>query len=501
VAWNPSFRGGVLGKLFEDRKTVARGGYSLVYDRTNTVQTIIIPTLSVGFAQTVNVTAPKNAAGQPCRLGDPGGIPLPTAAQQLTSPVIPSKASATSAYGETLSFSVDPFLKVPKNHVVDFTIQRELPWRLIMEVGYIGRFARNLYINGNMNAVPINFKDPKSGQTFAQAFDAVAGELRRGVAADQVTPQQYFDNLYAGAFAAGVNPTRAIAAARTANFTQGTISNLAQIYLDATLCGASGRCTPLTNLQSQDLLVRHSGGFSNYHGVILTLRKRFSQGLAFDFNHTLSKSLDNSGLATQNNVAEFQNSLFPEYDYGLSLFDIRHVYNGNATYDLPFGKGRKWATSSTVADKIIGGWNTAVIITRQSGSPLTVAQNTGQAFGGGSIGGFIPNSGAIPLKNSLYDPHVHSGVAGSGGVGASGNPNPTSGPKGSGLNIFANPQEVFNNFRSILLAQDTRHGRNVLRGLTRWTWDWTVSKETNIAEKIKFTLGADYRPSCLLDAL
>ncbi|HEV2664911.1 MAG TPA: hypothetical protein VG324_08370, partial [Blastocatellia bacterium] len=306
------------------------------------------------------------------------------------------------------------------------------------------------------------------------------------------TPQPYFDNLYPGAFAAGANPTRSIAAARTANFTQGAISNLAQVYLDATLCGTSGRCTPLTNLQSQDLLVRFSGGFSNYHGMILTLRKRFSQGLAFDFNYTLSKSLDNSGLFTQNNVAEFQNSLFPDIDYGPSLFDIRHIYNGNATYDLPFGKGRKWATGNSVADKIIGGWNTALIITRQSGLPLTVAQNTGQAFGGGSIGGFIPNSGAIPLKNSLYDPHVHSGVAGSGGVGASGNPNPPSGPKGSGLNIFANPQEVFNNFRSILLAQDTRHGRNVLRGLTRWTWDWTISKETNITEKVKFTLGADF---------
>jgi carboxypeptidase family protein len=487
VAWNPSFRGGVLGKLFEDRKTVVRGGYSLVYDRTTTVQTIIIPTLGVGFAQTVNVTAPKNAAGQPYRIGIDGPIPLPTAPQQVAPPIIPSKT-----FGETLSFSVDPFLKVPKNHVVDFTIQRELPWRLIMEVGYVGRYARNLYMNGNMNAVPINFKDPKSGQTFAQAFDAVAGELRRGVAADQVTPQPYFDNLYAGAFAAGANPTRSIAVARTANFTQGAISNLAQVYLDATLCGTSGRCTPLTNLQSQDLLVRFSGGFSNYHGMILTLRKRFSQGLAFDFNYTLSKSLDNSGLFTQNNVAEFQNSLFPEIDYGPSLFDIRHIYNANAVYDLPFGKGRKWATGNSVADKIIGGWNTALIITRQSGLPLTVAQNTGQAFGGGSIGGFIPNSGAIPLKNSLYDPHVHSGIAGSGGVGSSGNPNPPSGPKGSGLNIFANPQEVFNNFRSILLAQDTRHGRNVLRGLSRWTWDWTVSKETKITEKIKFTLGADF---------
>jgi len=141
-----------------------------------------------------------------------------------------------------------------------------------------------------------------------------------------------------------------------------------------------------------------------------------------------------------------------------------------------------------VLNKVISGWNTAAIYTRQSGSPLTVAQNTGQAFGGGSIGGFIPNSGAIPLKNSLFDPHVHSGVNGSGAVGTAGDP----ANRGSGLNMFANPQDVFNNFRSILLAQDGRHGRNVLRGLSRWTLDWTVSKETRITEKIGFTLGFDF---------
>src|SRR5262245_9195634 len=69
AAWNPSFRSGLLGKVFGDRSTVARGGYSLVYDRTTTVQTIIIPTLGVGFAQTVNVSAPKNGAGTPVRIG------------------------------------------------------------------------------------------------------------------------------------------------------------------------------------------------------------------------------------------------------------------------------------------------------------------------------------------------------------------------------------------------------------------------------------------------
>ncbi len=490
AAWNPSFKSGLLGKIFGDRSTVVRGGYSLVYDRTNTVQTIIIPTLGVGFAQTVNVTAPKNAAGQPFRIGVDGPIPLPTAPQQISSPVIPS---SIGGYGETLSFSVDPFIKVPKNHVVNFTIQRELPWRLIMEVGYIGRFARDLYMNGNWNSVPINFKDPKSGQTFAQAFDAVATYLRAPLQSGEtlatriaaMPAQPYFENLYGAVF--GANATRAIATARSGDFTNGLISNLSQIYLDGR-CRDTGLCQAQNNLQSQDLLVRFSGGYSNYHGMILTMRKRFSRGLAFDFNYTLSKSIDNSGVATQNNVAEFQNSLFPEYDYGPSLFDIRHIYNGNATYELPFGKGRKFDSQNSVLNKIIGGWTTAVILTRQSGLPLTVAQNAGQAFGGGSIGGFIPTSGAIPLKKSLFDPSVHSGVNASGSAGTSGN----AANRGSGLNIFANPQEVFNSFRPILLAQDMRHGRNVLRGLSRWTFDWTVSKQTNITEKIKFTLGADF---------
>jgi hypothetical protein len=490
MAWNPSFGSGLLGKAFGERKTVMRGGYSLIYDRTNTVQTIIIPTLGVGFAQTVNVAAPKNASGQPYRIGVDGAIPLPAAPQTVTSPVTPSKP-----YGETLSFSVDPFIKVPRNHVIDFTIQRDLPWRLIMEVGYIGRFARNLYMNGNMNAVPFNFKDTKSGQTFAQAFDAVAGQLRAGVAPANVTPQPYFENIYGAALAttAGPNATAKIAAARASNFTNGLISSLAQVYLDATVCGTSNLCQPLTNLQSQDLLVRFSGGYSNFHGMVLTLRKRFSQGFAFDFNYTVSKSLDNSGLANQNQVAEFQNSLFPDIDYGTSLFDIRHIANANGVYELPFGQGRKFDVGNKVLSKIISGWNTSGIYTYQSGSPLTVAQNAGQAFGGGSIGGFIPNSGAVPLKEGTFNAGLHKGVTGANGIGTSGSPLPTPGQAlGTGLNLFTNPDVVYNSFRPILLSQDGRHGRNVLRGLSRWSFDWSIMKSTKITERARFTLGFDF---------
>ncbi|MFN7944893.1 MAG: carboxypeptidase-like regulatory domain-containing protein [Blastocatellia bacterium] len=476
IAWNPSFKDGWMGKAFGDRKTVIRGGYSLVYDRTNTVQTIIIPTLGVGFAQTVNITAPKNSNGDPFRIGVDGPIPLPTVPQQLTSPVIPDKP-----FGETLSFSVDPFIKVPRNHVINLTIQRDLPWRLLMEVGYIGRYARDLYMNGNMNSVPYTFKDAKSGQTFAQAFDAVALALRNK---QTVAPQPYFENLY------GAGATLSLASSRSGDFINGLVSNLAQINIDALKrgCQPGAACTPLTNLQSQDLLVRFSGGFSNYHGMILTLRKRFSQGLAFDFNYTFAKSYDNSGLGNQNNVAEFQNSFFPELDYGPSIFDIRHIVNANYVYELPFGKGRRWDISNGFLSRIISGWTLSGIITGQSGLPLTVAQNAGQAFGGGSIGGFIPNSGAIPLVKSLFGQGVHSGVAGSGGVGVSGNP----ANRGTGLNLFEDPLNVFNSFRFIQLSKDGRHGRNVLRGLRRITFDTSIVKETRITERVRFTLGFDF---------
>jgi hypothetical protein len=95
-------------------------------------------------------------------------------------------------------------------------------------------------------------------------------------------------------------------------------------------------------------------------------------------------------------------------------------------------------------------------------------------------------------KNSLFEKGLYSNVTYTGNVASSGNPNPASGPKGTGLNLFADPAAVFNSFRSILLAQDGRHGRNVLRGLRRWSFDWSVQKETNITEKLRFTLGFDF---------
>jgi hypothetical protein len=49
ASWNPSFKDGLLGPVFGDRKTVFRGGYGLVFDRINGSTNVFFPMLNVGL--------------------------------------------------------------------------------------------------------------------------------------------------------------------------------------------------------------------------------------------------------------------------------------------------------------------------------------------------------------------------------------------------------------------------------------------------------------------
>lgn len=467
LAWNPAPREGWLAKLLGEYRTALRGGYSLVFDRINTVQTITIPTLGVGFSQTHAFT-PRNAAGQPFRIGIDGPIPLPSVPAKLDAPIVPAKTLE-----EIVSLTIDPKIRVPRNHVVDFTIQRELPGQMLLEAGWIGRFGRKLYANGNLNSAPFMRTDPASGQSFAQAYDELVNR--------PAAPPLYFKNLY------GV-----VSSARLfAN--EGRVSFFQQFNLDlcvqrrgngielGLVCPAA-QGPILTNLQVQDLWVRNSTARSNYHALFLSLQRRVASGLTFDLNYTLAKSLDNAPGLTQNDLTPYQSSFEPEIDYTPSPFDIRRLFNATFVYPLPFGSrtgsGHRWL------DKMIGGWFVAGIFTAQSGAPLTVLAGS-DGFGGSSV--YNTFTGAIPLQNSLYDKGAHNVTVKPGGVGSNGNQS----SKGSGLNLFADPGLVFNNFRPVLLAQDGRHGRGALRGLARWNLDWTIGKETKLTERVRFTLSCD----------
>ena len=396
-----------------------RSGYSLVYDRVNIPTFNTVPALAPTFAQVVALNAPRNAAGDPFRAGVDGDIPLP-GAPAVSSPVVPGKP-----FGEVISQGIDPFMKTPYNHTVDLTVQRTLPGNMTVETGYIGRFARSLIQGVALNSVPYFFTDPGSGQTFAQAYDQVAAQLRAGIAPAAVASQPWFENLLPNLAPVNGSRTVAMAQAQTANLVTGNLAALFLGYLDAMAA------EPFNNRQVQSITFRSPVGRSNYHAGFVSLRKRFSGGFTFDVNYTLSRSRDQVGV-DQTAVSTVPNVYDLDAEYGPSLFDLTHLVNSNWVYELPFGAGRRFgAQRNGLLGALISGWYTAGIFRLTSGAPLTIVQSS-QVWGGDIQFGF--NSGAIPTQE--IETGFFEGVAGSGGVGTSGNP----ATRGTGLNIFSDPR-------------------------------------------------------------
>ena len=507
-AWNPTDKTWLVGRLLGDRKTVIRGGFAMVYDRSNTVQSVEIPMLGIGFDQNVNVTTPlctyNGAGGAGCnagatltnpglasfRVGVDGNVPIPSV-PTVANPVVPPTGNSTnptgSGFTETLSFQVDPDLKIGRSYNVDLGFQREIG-NFIVEASYAGRFARRLPQAVNLNAAPYMFVDKTSNQSFAQAFDAVATQLRNGVASASVTPQPWFENQLAGAAGAGSQTVALLTGVRgvsgqSSNFISGNVSSIFQNM--GKIRRALG-LQPYVNDQTQVAFMRTYIGQSNYNGLLVSVRNRPAHGLQFAFNYTFSRTLDDN-LSNQNNAGFYSNSFHPGVDYGISNFDRKHVFNANYVYELPAGRGHSFAASG-VMEKIFGGWYNSSIFQYNSGLPFFVSQGV-NAWGDGLI--LAPATQAVPI-GALPTTGLHDGVSGSNNIAT--NANPTNSPNpGTGKDIFADPVTAYNNFRRILLATDNRTGKgNPMRGIGYWNLDTSLGKDTLLTERLKMRFSFDF---------
>jgi hypothetical protein len=110
---------------------------------------------------------------------------------------------------------------------------------------------------------------------------------------------------------------------------------------------------------------------SEYNGLQLEVNRRFTKGLSFGFAYTLSESFDNASGRRD----RLYNALDDRSYWGHSSFDTRHVAVINFIYQLPFLKDR-----STMAGKLLGGWQLTGVTQFQSGNPITIG--TGDDFPG-----------------------------------------------------------------------------------------------------------------------
>jgi Carboxypeptidase regulatory-like domain/TonB dependent receptor len=129
-----------------------------------------------------------------------------------------------------------------------------------------------------------------------------------------------------------------------------------------------------------------STGNSNYNALQARLSHTSSAGLMYLISYTWSKSID---LSCSGNYGiegcELQDAYHPQADRSVSSFDVTHILSGNFVYQLPFGKGQRFALNNRLGNYIIGGWQLNGITTVLSGLPYDVTingdvANTGNTF-------------------------------------------------------------------------------------------------------------------------
>lgn len=476
VAWNPTVRSGFLSKVFGEHSTVLRGGFSRSFDRLNGVFIAIDGLQVAGFANTDECIAPSTNgqclgfggtdATDAFRIGIDGStVPLPTFPATATAPIL---AGLNGNPNVSSSNQIDPTWTPGINDEWDLTLQRTMPGKGLLEIGYVLHTASDLYQGLDLNQVP--FFMNVGGQSFAQAFNAVAKELNSGSA---ITPQPFFEHALAGSsFCSGASCTAGVVSKFGGSFTSQQLRSVFDGIQQDFVFG------PVTNTQQITNFFYYSDvGHSNYNAGFISYHTRGWRGLTLDANFTYSHSLDTGGYAEDYDVA-VADSYNPNYDYGTSLFDRKFNFNLLLLYSMPF------RSSNRFLNRFIGGWQIAPIITAYTGLPMDIRDGSGQSFGQTAFG---RHANAIQTGSVSFG-GVNGGVAGSNGIGTSGNP----ADGGTGLNIFKDPAAAYAAFRPVEAGVDTTSRSGVLRGLGAWNLDMTLAKRIRISERVNTTFSAQF---------
>jgi hypothetical protein len=459
-AWSPDFKDGFWSKVFgSEGQSTIRGGFRIVNDYFGQQLAVSFDSLSsIGFtssntiaANTYNVTdrlAPRFTGFDQDVRALPG---IPAPAQRFSTP---------ADQAQRIETSLDATIKSPIHYTWSLSYGRQLPKGAYFEASYIGRAARNLFATRDVMALN-NLVDPASGMDWYTAAGILHDLRAANTPIDQVQSLPFFQNLFPG-YTTTVNGV-------ALNSTQ----RVYRLVARDGLTGPVGGGFDILDWTFIQLLIDDRGihpnmffhpqyaafsafgttAYSDYNGLVLSLRQRLGNTLSYDINYTYSVSKDNaSGLQTGDSYGSqfILNPLRPEDNYAYSDFDARHILNANFIFQFPFGRGRSlFSNVNKWADAFIGGWQLTGVYRFNSGLPLSTPIDAAQ---------WATNWNAQSNGTRIGD--VDAEVV------------------RSTQNFFANPQAAFNSFRNARPGETGE--RNVFRLPHYQTLDLGLSKSFNM---------------------
>ena len=390
IAYSPK-DGSWLEKLMS-KGSVFRAGAGIVYDNYGNGMAAAFanggsPGLATSVAQPVNTnysTALRyNGSAYPALSAASGG------AFPYTPPLISG--------GFTTFTAVASDLKAPYEYVLNASYARPLPKHMTIEVGYAGRLAHRALVEQDIGQPLEGFVDPASGQSWAQATALLANLYNSGLTPAQaaanpslVPGEPFFQNMFPGA------ANLYIKGSASANLFYDAFNKYAGSWTDTLndmdrIRQANGTCIVITGCntffptQNSGVLTYTNAGKSAYHAMIVSLRRTVSSGWGYDFNYTWSHGIDNGsgaeGFSTTGNssnisgfssgISDIQNGFCPNCGLGPAEYDARHQVTADFVVELPFGKGKAFASHiSNWLDEIVGGWQATGLYSFRTGTPL-----------------------------------------------------------------------------------------------------------------------------------
>lgn len=489
IAWSP------------DKKTSVRAGYAWLFDTLSTFQVTAIAGKMPGFllscistndgaggvATTAGCAQPAGTANRISQ-GYPLSIAAPTATPSGAVTVPAQVGSTAPGVG-----AFDPNLKNPSVHEWSLTVQRELPLHFVAEVGYIGKRGTHLYRAYDLNQGSV------SQPGFLASFDIARANVLAGCNADGTSTATCTTGQAPTLLLQFVSPAFINNNSSKTDLTRGNIGNFATRMDNLALTSSQRRALPLNyvrpNAQFGQIFFQDSGGDSYYHGLFVSARRRFEQGLDFSFSYTFSKSIDDmsvdpTGAATGGGLSSTSFSRTPtdvhnfRLDRALSDFNNTQVLLTSMLYDFPIGRGKKFAAGTPHwVNQIIGGWSLSGLFIYQSGEPYTISSGarTSNALHNSTALIVGPNirGGELQFANGIIGPVMYQ----------------TGGFKVAPLNDpHLNCQQVTGTqtFFCIPPPGQNGSGRNTAQGPNYWNLDSGLLKNFDLTERFKLQFRAEF---------
>ena len=315
-----------------NEKTVIRGSFGRSFAAVTTVSG---STHQRGFTQTYGVPDQGTNGVLPNMVLKNGFPPYPI--PPFIDPSFANKDSIPWWQGQEAT-------RLPEQNFWNFSIQRQLSSSTILEASY------NALIGSHLQSQLLNY--------------------------DQVNPK-YLSQYGFALMNSLVTSPAAVAAGFSSPYPSFTTASCAA--QDA--CWGSGATVarslrPFPQYNSIDTYGGggdHSG-HSTYHAGILRIERRYAKGLTIQSSYVFSKLITDSDSYWGSGQAMDQFNRRLEKSIG--QFDITHNFKIATIYELPFGKGKTWATKGWQSH-VLGNWRVSYLGYYSSGQPLGLSTSVG----------------------------------------------------------------------------------------------------------------------------